>query len=109
MDFRRRGIAKAKALISFAFTAKLICAFVFAYANCWFSHAVAHIVVPFLSPNSPNTCHINNVFFNPQNEPRQILESNAWIRLVSVCVHVRPLSIRSSHNKCFRGKSLVKT
>ena len=22
------------------FTAKLICAFVFAYANCWFSHAV---------------------------------------------------------------------
>ena len=28
--------AKTKALISFAVTAKLICAFVFAYAKCWF-------------------------------------------------------------------------
>ena len=34
-------IAKTKALISFAVTAKLICAFVFAYANCWFSDATA--------------------------------------------------------------------
>ena len=31
-------------LISFAVTAKLICAFVFAYADCWFSHVAAHIV-----------------------------------------------------------------
>ena len=30
-------------LISFAVTAKLICAFVFAYADCWFSHETAHI------------------------------------------------------------------
>ena len=36
-------VAKTKALISFAVTAKLICAFVFAYADCWFSHAAAHI------------------------------------------------------------------
>ena len=36
-------MAKPKALISFAVTAKLICAFVFAYAKCWFSHDVAHI------------------------------------------------------------------
>ena len=36
-------VAKTKALISFAVTAKLICAFVFAYAECWFSHDVAHI------------------------------------------------------------------
>ena len=35
--------AKTKALISFAVTAKLICVFVFAYANCCFSHAQAHI------------------------------------------------------------------
>ena len=28
-------------LISFAVTAKLICAFVFAYADCWFSHVAA--------------------------------------------------------------------
>ena len=35
--------AKTKALISFAVTAKLICVFVSAYADCWFSHEVAHI------------------------------------------------------------------
>ena len=33
-----------KALISFAVTAKLICAFVFAYAKSRFSHDVAHLV-----------------------------------------------------------------
>ena len=38
-------VAKTKALISFAVTAKLICGFVFAYANCCFSHAQAHIIV----------------------------------------------------------------
>ena len=36
--------AKIKALISFAVTAKLICDFVFAYADCWFSHAAAHFI-----------------------------------------------------------------
>ena len=36
-------VAKAKALISFAVTAKLICAFVFAYGRCWFSHDAAHM------------------------------------------------------------------
>ena len=36
-------VAKTKALISFAVTAKLICAFVFAYANCWFSHEAAQL------------------------------------------------------------------
>ena len=35
-------VAKTQALISFAVTAKLICAFVFAYADCWFSHVAAH-------------------------------------------------------------------
>ena len=35
--------AKTKALISFAVTEKLICAFVSAYANCWFSHDEAHL------------------------------------------------------------------
>ena len=34
---------KTKALISFAVTAKLICVFVFAYADCWFSHEAAHL------------------------------------------------------------------
>ena len=34
---------KTKALISFTVTAKLICAFVFAYAKSWFSHDAAQI------------------------------------------------------------------
>ena len=37
--------AKTKAQISFAVTAKLICAFVFAYAKSWFSHGTAHMSV----------------------------------------------------------------
>ena len=48
---RKRGIvrticlSKTKALISFSITAKLICGFVFAYANCcWFSLTVTHII-----------------------------------------------------------------
>ena len=36
-------VAKTKALISFAVTAKLICDIVFAYAKCFFSHDVAHV------------------------------------------------------------------
>ena len=36
-------VAKTKALINFAVTAKLICAFVFAYADYWFSHAAAQM------------------------------------------------------------------
>ena len=36
-------VAKIKALISFAVTAKLICAFVFDYADCWISHEAAQM------------------------------------------------------------------
>ena len=36
-------VARTKPLISFAVTAQLICAFVFAYANCWFPHDAAHL------------------------------------------------------------------
>ena len=43
MDCTTR-VAKTKALISFAVTAKLICVFVFAYAKSRFSHNEAHIV-----------------------------------------------------------------
>ena len=42
--------AKTKALISFAVTAKLICGFVFAHANCWFSHAQAHLSFTSVAP-----------------------------------------------------------
>ena len=31
-------VAKTNALIRFPVTAMLICVFVFAYTNCWFSH-----------------------------------------------------------------------
>ena len=38
-------MAKTKALISFAVTAKLICVFVFAYAKSQFSHDAAHTIM----------------------------------------------------------------
>ena len=38
-------VAKTKALISFAVTAKLICVFVFAYAKIRFSHDAAQIML----------------------------------------------------------------
>ena len=49
MGFRKKRnctirVAKTKTLISFAVTAKLICVFVFAYADCWVSHEVAHFI-----------------------------------------------------------------
>ena len=37
-------VVKSKVLISFAVTGKLICAFVLAYADCWFSHAAAQLL-----------------------------------------------------------------
>ena len=44
-------VATTKALISFAVTAKLICAFVFAYAKRWFSHAMSHFDLWSADPN----------------------------------------------------------
>ena len=41
-------IAKTKQLISFAVTKKLICAFGFAYADCWFSHEVVQMCLVLL-------------------------------------------------------------
>ena len=32
-------------MISFAVTAKLICAFVFAYVDCWFFHAASQFIL----------------------------------------------------------------
>ena len=42
-DLGSRGIVQTKALISFALTAKLICAIVFAYAKSSFPHEVTQI------------------------------------------------------------------
>ena len=49
-------MAKTKALISFTVTAKLICTFGFAYADCWFSHEAAHIL-----NKSENASHYSQV------------------------------------------------
>ena len=56
--------SETKALISFAVTGKLICAFVFASADCWFSHGAAHfktsvcflVLVNVLKMHSLNSC-----------------------------------------------------
>ena len=37
-------VAKTKALIRCAVTAQLTCAFGFAYSDCWFSDATAHLL-----------------------------------------------------------------
>ena len=66
------GLAKTKALISFTVTTKLICIFVFAYADCWFSHAVAQVFsihstkcyegsYPFPSPHACNLYSVSYV------------------------------------------------
>ena len=45
-------LAKTKALISYAVTAQLICAFVFTYAKIRFSHDTAHIYSSFVTPGT---------------------------------------------------------
>ena len=40
-------VVKTKTIISFEVSAKLICVFVFAYADCWFSHEAAHFFQSF--------------------------------------------------------------
>ena len=42
-------VAKMKALISFAVTAKLICVFVFAYAKIRFSHVAAQFIIKYMA------------------------------------------------------------
>ena len=37
-------VSKTKALIIFAVAAKLMCIFVFAYADCWLSHEATHML-----------------------------------------------------------------
>ena len=51
-------------MISVAVTAKLICVFVFAYADYWFSHEAAHIAVvcKYLSGNNfPETTFVRTI------------------------------------------------
>ena len=61
-------------MISFEVTAKLICAFVFAYENCWFSQAVAQIkqIHCIFNLSSCNTkqllvCHLTKLILGGRN------------------------------------------
>ena len=57
-------VAKTKALISFAVTAKLICVFVFAYAKIRFSHVAAPIVSisQCFGWHVQNICRVSKIF-----------------------------------------------
>ena len=50
-------VAKTKALISFAVTAKLICVFVFAYAKRWFSRDAAQFYISARCLTHGVVCH----------------------------------------------------
>ena len=57
-------VAKTKALISCTVTAQLICAFVFAYAQSWFSHDMVHFIIKDETPCTifKFSCAIHNAF-----------------------------------------------
>ena len=57
-------VVKTKALISFAVNAKLICIFVFAYADCCFSHAAAHIKLKKKKSHVTGNTHVFDLGLN---------------------------------------------
>ena len=71
-------MAKTKALISFAVTAKLICIFVFTYAKCWFSH-------------NATQCHMSGVMRKPAF---CICENKGTEQLYSNCAADQRLCLR---------------
>ena len=62
-------MAKTKALISLAVTAKLICVFVFAYAKSQFSHDAAHITFK-------NLKSYTKVFYHGEEPPKHGMASS---------------------------------
>ena len=69
------GVAKTKALINFAVTAKLVCAFDFAYADCWLSDAVAQLSITFQPFTRINNC-LSYLFICNQIKPSHEKMSN---------------------------------
>ena len=66
-------------LISCAVTAQLICFFVFAYANCWFSHAKAQYSSSFSSTFSfVNFSKFNNVMELLSSYDESDFDDNTW-------------------------------
>ena len=81
--------AKTKALISCAITAQLICGFVFAYADSWFSDAVAQISDP-----AKNYCMLlaaSNSEIEKKGVSCVISMITMW--LVGVCFHRTQLNV----------------
>ena len=70
-------VAKTKALISFAVTAKLICVFVFAYAKIRFSHVAAHIRA-WWPPWSCDQHHVHGFSFPHTSK----LTYKIWLKMV---------------------------
>ena len=85
-------VAKIKALISFAVTAKLICVFVFAYAKNRFSHDKAQIdsIIEINPPLVENTGNISQDYCK---SGKQFLQTSA-VEAVLTC----------THNLCFEQK-----
>ena len=76
------GVAKTKALISFAVTAKLICVFVFAYAKRWFSRDAAQMRSEICAKFG------NNLTSEPEPRCDQVYNSAAELyNTVIVCCH----------------------
>ena len=50
-------VVKTKALISYAIGAWLICAFGFAYADCWFTDAAAQVFKTYIFSMVPEAKH----------------------------------------------------
>ena len=77
-------VAKTKALISFAATAKLICVFVFAYAKSQFSHDEAQfsiITVNLRVPVSENLINLlRPFFFNHLHTPDILFSRKEYLR-----------------------------
>ena len=89
-------VAKTKALISFAATARLICVFVFAYAKCWFSHDVAQLFC-----SGTIACIAGNllfqklkVFYYPCQDKTKVLIRLQMLRLV--CFFAVPICIKQA-------------
>ena len=81
-------VAKTKALISFAVTAKLICVFYFANAKVWFSHNEAHILM---------VAYISSIFIMMTGRLRVYLPQ-ADISNIIICILDRNKSEPIYHN-----------
>ena len=71
-------VSKTKALISIAVTAKLICFFAYAYADCWFSNAAAQML------EKSTLCHGLRPKHSRQYEHVRCCLLSAYFRMKSV-------------------------